>query len=80
MKKGKLLEKLAEKEHIQWAHWTSYMLANLTPENIERWQKQIRTPYSELTEKEKESDQKWARDVIGIVSDHVSKVIIGAEV
>ncbi len=80
MKKGKLLEKLAEHEHKQFSHWMSYMLANLTPENIERWKEQIKTPYSELTEKEKESDRKWAREVKEIVSDHLSKVIFGAEV
>lgn len=61
-----MLEKLAELEHIQWSHWTKYMLENLTPENIERWKKQIETPYSDLSEKEKESDREWARKVIEI--------------
>lgn len=55
------LEELAELEHEQWAHWTRYMLDNLTDENISRWRKQIETPYVELTEKEKESDRSWAR-------------------
>ncbi len=57
-------ERLAELEHIQWAHWTKYILENLTPENIERWRKQIETPYSELSEVEKEADRKWARKVV----------------
>jgi len=61
------LEQLAELEHEQWAHWTKYMLDNLAPENIERWKRQIDTPYSELSEKEKESDRNWARKVIEII-------------
>ena len=67
MKEQYKLEELAELEHIQWAHWTRYMLNNLTPENIERWKRQIDTPYEELSEEEKNSDRKWARKVLGIV-------------
>jgi len=59
----KLREMLAALEHDQWAHWTRYMLANLTPENIERWKRQVETPYSELSEKEKDSDREWADKV-----------------
>ena len=59
-----LIEVLADIEHKQWAHWTRYMLDNLTPENIARWKRQTATPYAELTELEKESDKKWARKVI----------------
>ena len=61
-----LREELAELEHIQWAHWTEYMLSNLTPENIERWQKQCSTDYSDLSEQEKESDREWANKVLSI--------------
>ena len=62
-----MIEKLAALEHEQWAHWTRYMLDNLTPENIERWKRQIETPYSDLTENEKESDRNWARRVLDIL-------------
>lgn len=64
-----ILEKLAELEHIQWSHWTKHMLNNMTPENIDRWRRQIATPYSELTEKEKDSDREWARRVLEITND-----------
>ena len=64
-----LIEQMAELEHIQWAHWTAYMLDNLTPENVERWKRQIKTPYSELSEKEKESDREWARKSFDIARD-----------
>lgn len=65
-----MLEELANLEHEQWAHWTRYMLYNLTPENIERWNRQCDTPYSELSEKERESDREWARRVMAIVAQY----------
>ena len=58
---SKKIEELAQLEHDQWAHWTEYMLDNLTDENIKRWRSQIETPYNQLTEKEKDSDRVWAR-------------------
>ena len=54
-------ERLAELEHEQWAHWTDYMLAHSSPENVVRWVKQCATSYHELSEEEKENDRKWAR-------------------
>lgn len=60
-------ERLAELEHQQWAHWTRYMLDNLTSENIEQWRKQIETPYFNLSEEEKKSDRHWADKVLEIL-------------
>ncbi len=57
-------EAVAAVEHDQWAHWTAYMLDNLSRENIVRWSLQIETPYAELTEVEKESDRKWAAKAV----------------
>ena len=81
MEEKEIIEKLAELEHTQWAHWTEYMLKRL--ETLERdedasdpykvrrekghWRKQIKTPYSKLTEKEKEADRKWARKVLALL-------------
>lgn len=64
-----LRELLADLEHRQWAHWTRYMLDNLTDENIARWKRQIATPYDQLTEKEKDSDREWADKVITLLED-----------
>ena len=61
---SELREELADLEHRQWAHWTRYMLGNLTPENIERWKRQTETPYNDLSEKEKDSDREWANEVM----------------
>lgn len=65
-----LREKLADLEHQQWAHWTDYMLDNLTEDNIKRWRKQCRTQYQDLTEKEKDSDRVWADKVMKTITLH----------
>ena len=66
-----LYEELAELEHQQWTRWTKYMLDNLTTENIERWKRQIKTSYNELSEKEKESDRKWAEKSLKIFKKYL---------
>ena len=68
-KASELVEKVADLEHQQWAHWTRYMLYNLTPENIDRWREQIETKYPDWSEAEKDSDRKWAEIVIAVVMD-----------
>jgi len=64
-----LIEKLAALEYDQWAHWTKYMLVNLTDENIARWKEQIDTPYSKLSEKDKDKDREWAQKVLDITEE-----------
>lgn len=67
-KKG-LYEKLATIEHERWADWQKWchkkILEALGTNNlpsqffelIQRWERQIRTPYKKLTKKEKDSDR-----------------------
>ena len=62
-----VLDNLAALEHNQWAHWTAYMLDHLTDANIERWKRQLATPYADLSEKEKESDREWARKALSVI-------------
>ena len=40
------------------------MLDNYTPENVERWRKQVQTEYEDLSEREKDSDRTWATTVL----------------
>lgn len=73
-----ILETLAEEEHRRWAHWQAYMHKNcelqadgslLIPAKlVSRWEKQIRTSYSELSEAEKESDREQVRRYLPIVA------------
>jgi hypothetical protein len=65
-------EQLSELEHQQWAYWTRYMLDNLTLENIERWRRQIETPYAQLSDSEKSSDRRWADKVIELIEQSKS--------
>lgn len=67
-------EDWAAMEHTQWSMWTKWMLDCLRDEMkthfsqstfeafpcVQRWRRQIATPYSDLTEKEKDSDREWA--------------------
>lgn len=61
-------EKLAELEHEQWIKWATSLMEseNLSPERVERW-KRYMVPYSELDEKTKDYDRKWADMVLEIV-------------
>lgn len=65
MSDEELREKLAAIEHERWADWQKWchqvlrenMGANADLEKIlERWDRQIATPYSELSDQEKASD------------------------
>lgn len=64
----KLLEPLAELEHVQWSHWVTYEHSrNLyinRKEELAKWIRQSETAYEKLTEREKHSDREWARKVI----------------
>ncbi len=64
-----LREELAALEHEQWAHWTAYMLDNMTDVNIARWRQQIECPYEALTEEEKDKDREWADRVLEVTRD-----------
>jgi len=66
-KKKELYEKLAAIEHERWAHWQKYMHSKgvktmpdglfFSNEYIEHWERQIKTSYAQLSEKEKDSDR-----------------------
>jgi len=72
-------EALAAQEHVQWAHWTKYMLDTLSgssdalegalaeSEEVKRWSKQIDTTYQALSETEKDSDRAWAERALAIL-------------
>ena len=64
-----IFERLAALEHEQWAAWTSYMLANLDAAHIEGWERQIQTPYADLSEKEKDSDREWVEKILHILME-----------
>lgn len=78
-REGEFRESLAALMHEIWAHWTKYMLGTgiatasgamiLPPDNVERWYRQIDTPYADLTEKEKGSDRNQADKVLALLHE-----------
>lgn len=68
-----IIEALAAVEHERWSGWMRYLFSHCAQEfdrkiiprwACERWTIQSCTPYSNLTEKEKESDRVEARKTI----------------
>jgi hypothetical protein len=79
-----LMETLASVEHERWSHWQHYMHSKCVPHGedgallipadlVKRWQKQIDTPYSELTNEEKESDRDQVRKYLRLIIDALGK-------
>lgn len=71
-----LREQLADVQHAIWAHWMRYMFTcgqfgpdgtwHMPAFKAERWQRQMDTPYNELTDQERESDLHQADKVLGV--------------
>jgi hypothetical protein len=62
-----IYEQLAAIEHERWADWQRYMHSLCTrnddgtltipAQSVENWERQIATPYADLSEREKDSDR-----------------------
>jgi hypothetical protein len=62
-----LIEILADIEHERWSKWMRYMFEcgtlgtdgswRMPADKVERWQRQAKTPYAELSDREKQSDR-----------------------
>ena len=69
-------EKLANLCHEQWANWMNYMFSKgmfnddgswtLQIEFVERWKRQMNTPYSLLSKPEQDSDRAEADKFIEV--------------
>jgi hypothetical protein len=72
-----LRERLAALEHDQWAGWLKYLFEKSTESNdgrveipaslVARWKRQMKTPYFDLPENEKESDRAEADKVLSAI-------------
>jgi hypothetical protein len=79
----KIMESLAAVEHERWSHWQRYMHYKgirqpdgslLIPcDLVARWEKQIDTPYTDLTEAEKESDREQVKKYFLLIVNALSK-------
>lgn len=78
------VEKGADIEHDRWGHWQKYMMSKMSmldngdmvlpKEFVDRWFRQIDTPYSELSEPEKESDRKETRNYLPLITETIRLV------
>lgn len=84
-----LIEKLAAVEHQRWADWQKWCNKVLRQElgdsnQIEkvlvRWDRQIATPYAELSEQEKQSDRDQVMRSWPLVQEAVAQATKEAEV
>lgn len=81
MTQDELIEQLADKEHASWANWMDYLFsrcpiradgAAIIPfELVERWKRQVETPYAELSEQEKQSDRDEVAHILPIIDKYV---------
>ena len=81
-------EYLASVQHDIWAHWTRYQFSvcrrnddgsiTIPADKVERWSRQMETPYSELSDREQESDRKQADKVLAAVGEMFLGAVRGA--
>jgi hypothetical protein len=81
MTEQELIERLADKEHDSWARWQAYLFSQGTRQYdgsillplylVHRWQRQIETPYAELSEQEKQSDRNEVAHILPIIKEYV---------
>ncbi len=75
----KLRERLAAEQHAIWSHWMRYLFSvcrlnedgsvTIPVDKAERWQRQMSTDYSALTEREKESDRHQSDKILVILQE-----------
>jgi hypothetical protein len=75
-------ERLAAVEHERWAHWQRYIHSKceresdgslvIPPELVAQWERQITTPYADLSESEKESDRDQVHRYLPIIIEMLS--------
>ena len=65
-----LREKLADLEHQQWAQWAQNVLDNPVDDaRRKRGEREIKTDYEELSEKEKDFDREWADKILEMLKE-----------
>lgn len=75
-----LIEHLADIEHQRWADWQEWCHKvlrenNPSPEQgdiLERWDRQIETPYADLSEREKQSDRDQVMRYWPVIEDYIA--------
>lgn len=71
------MEDLADQEHDSWARWMEHLFKKskknadgtviIPKDKVDRWERQMKTDYEDLSNKEKESDRKEVRKFVKIL-------------
>ena len=73
---NEIREKIAKVQHDQWSGWMEYLFSKCKGSDtgyfipkvfVERWERQMRTPYEELTDKEQDSDRIEADKLLSLI-------------
>ena len=72
-----VMEDMADQEHDSWARWMEHLFkkskknsdgsVTIPKDKVDRWERQMKTDYEDLTNSEKESDRKEVRKFIKII-------------
>lgn len=83
LESAETVEHLAAIEHERWAHWQRYVHDRcarqedgslvVPAELAARWAAQIETPYSELSEQERESDREQVQRYLPTIIDALTR-------
>lgn len=76
-----LMERLAEAEHASWSRWMDYLFSKCEPNIydgtvsiphllVERWTRQAKTAYADLSPSEQESDRDEVRHILPIIGEY----------
>jgi hypothetical protein len=78
-----MVDELAAIEHERWSRWQRYLHSKgqrlpdgslLIPADfVERWDRQIATPYAALSDDEKESDREQVRTYIPAIASRLAE-------
>lgn len=76
-------ERLAELAHVQWSGWMAYIFEKSTRNDdgtvaipawaVERWTRQMTTPYADLSEVEQASDHVEADRVLAVLDEELKR-------
>lgn len=78
------IEILADYSHSAWSGWMKYQFSKgellsdgtwtMPAWAVERWQRQMNTPYAELSEDEKRSDRKEAKEILETLNRFIEDI------
>lgn len=83
MTDDELIEALSDKEHERWSRWQAYVHSLcerredgalvIPASRVERWERQIATPYGELSQQEQDCDRREVAEIMPIIREYAAQ-------